>query len=1514
MTPNDPTLEGDMMNDAGGPKPVEATPFDDIIDSDNMERVQNGLPSLEDVAKQPVPTNTDLLEPIRKGAENLMHDPMGLVNSIYGVGQSAVYGLGQGLQEGVRTTNELGAATSAPGDAIEGLIRKHIFNQDDNTVQGVFAHRDDVEQQIDESIPNIAEMLGVPKPDNAVENIVATATPFIVGTLYGEEFLNGLGLASKLGGIEVPGVAGQALSRLGLTGERMGKSVSTMLAGLGSFAGLQPAVSGNTADMLKDLSNTPNLQINLLGQRVDVGRLAKLWYENVPGESLLSHNADDSPLTGRLKNALDMGYTDAMGASIFTALKGLKLLGEAGVGGLKGAALKSAIEEQKLNEAVLNRMGEASGSQDALDVLFPKAATGTESAANGVLKEGELDPEILPPSKKKIEARVEKTGTAPPADGAPIEKQGLGSWLGLNDKQILERANAARETRDAAEAAQVSDLKNKTRRYSAFIDQVGKAQDASSFDSEGYFNHIKAAAESDDPNALHAALDDYGLFVQHKDGAPPPLLTPRQVEAWNDDPNSPINQLVGGVKRLISTNEARKADAQKWLAEKLGGGEAPFDTNYDTVAKTMLGETSESTKDVQLAGRRLLMNNDMLHNYLLPNLGTAIKVASKDGATDEDIKTVLALVKRGSQFKEANKNLKSEVARVLQSAQIDPESEASLKALYGGRELANEYSPQLGDDLDELLPDGSKISAADRAMFNQIRRMWGMTNPDEQGNLVASLYKAGQHPVWKRVAGTHKFLDNLMGNMMMSGMLYHPSTWGRVLNGVITSSMWDSGSQLVGSSLLKNISKGHPRLYEALFQGTNVDPATHDALALGALYRAVSLPHSLLVGGKSFLNPKIQELYNLGGHVIENGFGKDFATTVFSKGDSAATTAAKAAGAGLGLPMHVLQSFETIINHNALSSRIVEDLARRGTMQGLKGKELAGWVINNLGDVMGDALVTKMVGRGDVALSNQIGMSADDLRAIVKRASMNADYTSLRQSGQEAGSELANTKLGDTWPFRATNLISEALGKSPVAPKTLRSIVIPFGKVTANMLQRAVSPFQASASLLSRAVGIQGGPSAYIDEVLGGLHGAHAQSQLLGHTMLSMGMMGLGAASMWHLLHSGKEPNYIPLGDADAEREAANVRGVRYGESPLPDGGTLTTTGLMPYAGFYNSAAYATWILNKYRNVELGSPESIEAGAHFANLINQSTPVAPLFQGLEQIFGGSGDSENPVAGALAGLAGGVGKAVGRPLRIPDLMPGQQVDGRSMTLHDAGIGRAFQTSLAGAQSGPNINRINAYDISGDYVPDKYDPDSSLNQFVDAMGFPTYRPYDASPLGRYLGALESHGLSLPTPQRKQTLEMGVGNLQENVPINLTHFYNPKTKEHLWDVYNRFLREQRTSYDTKDGIKELTTMELLNAIAEKALQEGGSESQMVRNQGSKTRILSDSANEMVIRLQEQEDDAKRELERYINDHSTEFVNLMDEKQTLKDYAQFQHDIKHTTPIDVPAVQPSTEETENQ
>src|SRR5690348_14022702 len=131
----DDTINGQVYLQPGDVQsgPVDATSeppaFDDVMQEVDANRVDQKLPPLDESISAPVNTEPDYWKPLRDRIEkgpNLTgwnFDGAGFLEDLYGIGQSMVYGLGQGAQELTRTANELGQATSAPGDAIEGLIR-----------------------------------------------------------------------------------------------------------------------------------------------------------------------------------------------------------------------------------------------------------------------------------------------------------------------------------------------------------------------------------------------------------------------------------------------------------------------------------------------------------------------------------------------------------------------------------------------------------------------------------------------------------------------------------------------------------------------------------------------------------------------------------------------------------------------------------------------------------------------------------------------------------------------------------------------------------------------------------------------------------------------------------------------------------------------------------------------------------------------------------------------------------------------------------------------------------------------------------------------------------------------------------------------------------------------------------------------------------------------------------------------------------------------------------------------
>lgn len=1567
----------------------------------DAERQKMNLPTLDESGNVPVYTGPDLWGSIRERIEkgpNLSgwnFDTMGFLGDLYGLGQAAIYGLGQGVQETGRTAMDLSRSPLTPGGAgqtmgrlLRTLVFENLFGKDSNAAKlnaSYDTHEAEQVSQLRESLPNFAEILGVPKPDTALENIVATVAPFAASYWAGTKALEGLGLVSKLSSVQIPGLLGQGLGRLGVTGPGISRTMLEMLKSTAIGTTILPKDYQNVADSLNDLK----------GRDDALGSISRVWLNSVPGEKWLVHDASDDPLTAKFKNGLDLAYSEVVAPIAYLVARNTKILGLAAKGAVDSHVLGRAVSEQKLVQDVLEKLGKDSGDEVAMKWLFDK-----ESMLNKVNHENpdvtyhDIFPNDLPEDTSALDIPTDQTPPAPrdplhqslkdrqtdfeqhqmvknayDSNGEPVHIQPgetvttgiketqpvpdagldeslpsfknqspveqLKRMLTWSPEETATRIRNAQEAATAAERAKLADTRAYSQRYNTMADQAAQAIERPKFDTEGYLGHLNASL--DDPAAFKRALGDWSQFAG---GEPPPsLLTPKQLGVWDDTPMTVTGNVLDALKRLTTTDKARRADAARFLADMIGNGTLADDR---AVANKLLDSTGEATSDVDHAARLLLTNRMYLEHSVIPDLHGAVGLLSK---VPDDVPTqrlALDLMKQVNRFHEANQNIRSSFGRGLQSTQINPELEQSLREIYGPEQYRRYFNPganptaeassildEGAETANELLNESTHpLTASEKAQLEMLQMRWGVLEPGERVNFVSSTYRAGQHPFWKNLGNTTNFGIDLLSNMTMSNMLYAPATWLHVLSGAVSGGIWDPVSQVIGGSVLKETFLRDRKLFESVFRGAPIDATTAEIMQFGGLWRLLSLPHSMLVAAKSFVRPGWQELYGigttmyksspiLGPEMIERSFGKDVAARMFtSGGGTLAGRALRTVGLGLGFPQHILGSIETMINHGALSGRLAEELYGRALTRGMKGGDARRFVFDNIPDLMEDALVAKSVPRGNVTLRNRAGFTVDELRNITDTAGEMADYSSMRESGTTAASPLATTKLSDTVPFALERGFTKWSSSLPVVGPLARSVFIPFGRVIANMSGRMLSPTQSILSFATRASGVPGFPSKYIDEVLGGLHGPNRQAQLIGHTTLAGALGLLGAANMVWLRNNGRDVSY-PLGN-DAQREAGSERGVRYGETLLPDGSTVTTQGFNPFVNFYNEGNYASWILGRYGlSPFLASSDpdqrqqASEAWSHVGQWASEAVPFAPLFQGLKETFGGAfGDSDNidSINGALEGISGSVGKALGRPFRIPDLAPGQQVPGRSGLLHGQGSAAAFMSGAAGFSSNQNMYRINAYDLSGHILPDKYDPISGRDQFLEAFGLPSFRPYDDSPLGHFMGELESHGIAFQPQAKRQDLRIG-GEINA-VPINLQQWYNPKTHEHLWDIYNRFLSEQRTtSWTDRNNGTPMTVKAAMDELAADAIKRGEDGSHVLRVGNYRKRILSDTADKMQVNLAVVQGWARNELETYLAEHGNEFVDS--DGNRLPDYAKIMYD-SYKAPLPPSDEAPSVETTE--
>lgn len=989
----------------------------------------------------------------------------------------------------------------------------------------------------------------------------------------------------------------------------------------------------------------------------------------------------------------------------------------------------------------------------------------------------------------------------------------LKSMLNWSDKETLARIKQAKESLEQADR----DALDEALKYQKLTEGVDVTRPELKFDTEAYIAHLNRASESKEPGAFEAALGDWSQYVENPQAN---LLDPKDAARFDSTPYKLTGSLIESIKRVTTTDAARKEQAVRYVADILGGG---YESENQAIARRIIETSMDSVAEVDRAVHRMLVNRVHLKNNLLPNLERAARLASLN---PDDVTLQRAVLKMASQvnkYKEADNALGSAAGRFLQSRKIDPEIADQLKAIYGAKPFdvtsptAARAAEMAEAERIANLNATEPLTQVEKLQVEQLVGKLGWIDPDARAEFASSVIRSGMHPIWKRIGNTGSFGGQLFSEMVMSGMLFHPSTWNRVLSGVITASGYDAIGQMVGATSLL----GAKRLGMATFRGQVIDNTTYQALQIGAMYRLYSLPRSLFTAAKSFLQPELAEAYKVGTstykvqpalspEIFSKTFGKDVATKIFTGAGGIGSRVIRTAGAGLGIPMHMLGSFDVLVNHSHISGRAAEELTTIAIGKGLKGKAVFDFINKHLADVMEDMLVAAQAPAGSFVPKNRLGILAEDLRKLSDDAGRNADYTSLREMGQGSTGQ-GTEQLNNTLPFRLNEGVNKLFGQIPVIGGPLKTVLFPFGKVTANIVHRQVAPWQGALDLMGSLANVPGTGGAYIRDVMNGGQGAHRQAQLVGHTLMYMALYSAGLVNYNNLKSQGKAPVYSMPGQAEAE--ARSVRGVRPSESVAIDGSTITTGGLVPYVSPWDVGNYTAFILDR-----MNGGDGKQYAGHLVGLAGKVAPFEPLFHSIVEMGKGlsdrAGTGKAPLEGALSGIAAGVGDALERPLRIGDLRPGHQVPGRNMTIRTKDPWTAFQTAAGGFTGEPNQFRVNAYDMFGKHEPDKYDPDDSLQERLDAVGLPTVKSYDNSNLGRYLAELEARGLTLePAPKRVNVTLDGI-----NMPVELTTWYDRKARKHLWDVYNEALRNEKFPIPGQD--KEADARTVLERYAQMAL----------------------------------------------------------------------------------------------
>lgn len=1462
-------------------------------------------------------------------ASSLMDDAVNMAVGVFG---AAMYGIGAGVQEATRTGIALTGVDSPIPTAqfsrmLKHAIARNVFGVEaDQALYRQEAQLRQFDNTFSENLVNMAEVLGVPEPDTVLDEIVATITPTLISGLAGTRAIQGLKVSSILSGAQLPGWLGKTVGSK--AGSRVLEAATMLLAEGAAIGASLPADLDNFADMLDEVSGSDDGPL---------GMAARAWLKGVPGVESLVKNETDDDLTKKFKNALDVAYGGVVAPIAFMAFRNRKVLGQI-VRGVKSGkmtieearpALQEVADDARIVEAVGQKLDEAMSSPEALDAISrPADGGGTlddlASEVNGTpaskTPEPELDTTPLPMDNEPADITASVSASAEPSNESFIDatRRNVTQMLGMDKAELVKRIEEARAISEAAEADWLGNMTAATNRYNTMAKEAGKVPLSAKFDAEGFAAGLKEAFDSDNDQAVIRAVRQWADYMDYADGEIPALLSPDQISKWADTPMDVTGPLVAQVKRLTTTNAKRVEMAEAALAQLMGDGSDPA---FRKASRALLKGTAKATADVDRSSQLMLMNGMYAQTHVVPALEQVSRMV-RENPTDEMALGVLKAVQsKAAAIEEANKNLKSAYGRGLQGAQIEPEAAEALRKAYGATEYDRLYNPGAKnvEPSFDIVPElDLTVSETDRKVLKSFADKFGYVQPDRKMEVASSMFQAGQHPWFKAVGQNAKFTTQLASDLMMSYMLYHPSTWGRVFTGAAVGMGADSIAQGLGAAALQGFRKPvtnlimrdvdtlverEGKLFQMVFKGTPITQDAYQAVMFKASVRLSHVPHAWGVMGRSFVRPGWQGVLNLGHSLIGNqnmlgperfaqAFGEDVATRVFTGKGTVRERLLLGAGSGLGFPAHVLGAIESGINSNAIVGNVAETLWLMASSQGLKGMDRLKFIERHANDVIQDALVAKVVSRGNVPLKNTANIDMDTLRGIVERSSDDADFSSLRARDLRAETGLATTKYRDRVIPKALKTLESGMNM-PMAGPVIKAIGLPFGSVILNMVDRALLPIQASLAIGSRAAGMPGLGGKYMDEVISGLHGPTRQAEALGYMFLAGGVAAGAALNMSWELNRNRTFGF-PLGDS-ARGQAGRERDARFDDVYGVGGSTFNVAGFEPLASYWKAGSYATWIVNEYKDIPTGPRGSSlqqEASEHVLQMMGELAPASNLMQGVINMLGSFAGPDKTEGGALKAFMGGLGAGLGsmakRPASMVDLLPGKQHAGRHSTIKDQGFGKAFMTAGGGFQMGPNRNRITVYDIAGNPVRDKYDPSGGPDEYLEALGLPAEIPYETNPYNRFLAELENHGITLPTLERKQQLEFKPG-LTETV--DLQNWYNEKTKESLWDVYNRLLREKRViSHVQRSSDRKLTVQQAMDEIAEIHLPDelDMEQNSYIYRKDSDKKLLSVGAAKLQEFIQtirngnEFEKGIKAELEAYMVKHLEDFTN--DSGDTLK------------------------------
>lgn len=1301
-------------------------------------------------------------------------------------------------------------------------------------------------------------------PQDAAEHLVSTAAPAMIFIPAGGEALGGLGLASGAGlSLPTTGVVGAAA-------QTTAKILPTLISDAAYWGTATDRDRDNLSSWLKDMEDTPGV----------VGDIARNYFRNIPGTDWLAHQNDDSELMKGLKDATEAGVTSLIAPTVYATLK-------------LGGAAKLALEDNSAAAREWLSSGAWKGEWDKVRSFWD-----------------DLNQEL---SSKEYIDKLFKQGKELSTNEAldTVTKPGAGSLTDaeLSRPTLAEKIKLVKQEMEDRVLKRALDLEAADAKATAFIDAKKRGVESEAFQSEKFGQFVANSKDKVE------AFKHFGDFVD-KDI---PLLDDKTATLFGKEL---VDNIFGTLKPLIRSGDMRAEEGAKILQRYV-----EMDTNTLTA---LLNDTAKAADYVRNTDYLVAANKLAMRFSIAPQLEQdhqalilAVKNFGVESVEAELIRDkVQAKIEAMHLMTEAIDRIQSGAGLLLQGAQMDAKYAKLVKGVMPGAEegAAAKAYPLFADfqkRTQKKLSIEETLAALD--LFSKVK-------PSEIGPAGSGIFRATNHPAWGVIKGTYKLGDKCLGTLSFSAMLFNAKTFVNVGLASGVSQFVMSSRKMLGHAFLEGQIPGMKtfgKWARAVIDETERLPGmgaedaliAREASLYGEKLKLMRFPSSMGTGVASLVRKDTRDVWSMGvGDVgkyadpnplsndsIRAAYGDKAADTLKNWGKGYAQRILDVAGSGMGIGSHSLSIWDTMLKHSAVTGQIAENLYMIGRKQGLTGKALDKFIFDHERDVVDDFVLANLQ-KGDIPMSNKLGFNADAVRQMGKTGEVDAAKVGLRAGSMGINTNLTgnSSSLDDTFVMRGTNAVAGLFQKFST---TLRADLAPFPRVVGNMVHQGIAPVQGWVEVLGRRftgnMGLSG--SDYIQEVLRGHHGVKAQEDLYGSMLMGLGLSAAGMAdAAWNYIVN--EPTLPPIGRA-AQNQARAAGDLEYGDIRVGNS-KISAPWLWPYAGTYTATDQLADSFLRQQDI---SPE-VRAN-QMITILDQTLGVSSLFQTpadmVSSVLGGSdvGDGTSAWKSALNAYAAMKAKQLSRPVTNLTLLGLQHRDyGRTLSIRNETPGVAFQSGLTPLPwSDDRRFHPIAYDMGGKPIPDSYNPGTPSEYIKGLTGF-RFRTVDMSPWGRLRRDMEENGMAFKVLDKKVSVGGGdsprlVGQLQP-VDVDTQTFYNSKTNQHLWDVYNGYVNEFRdisqsnfTDIVDKNGkVRYFTVEEQLDQIAEAHQKVYGNlkGSELRHIHGDVQRILSYPAALADGVLDKAHAYAASKMRTYIVEHADEYESIVVPGMKLRTFIQ--------------------------